>query len=466
MTDIWPKETNSEWTFNDKTYTSPEHTHGNFFEYQGIDNGNKATLQYYYKSSQPSAQAGVMFGMEDCNHDGYITEDCDQYYYVTVRENGTAISVERNNKAWGGWTKTVTGLSIQEGDLLTFSYDKVINTITVSVNGTEVFSYLDTHGCYLTGTGCGLCAKGVTDFRIPAPEFKTTSLVLSGKIGVNFYVELPEVRNTYYYPDTRVIFTVNGKETTANLNENFKNENGYYGFTCYVNSLQMAETITAKLYCNHATSFELVDEYEFSVKDYVESFMANTTGQSQETVDLVKALADYGHYIQPFLSDYNGWAIGDDYAEMDIFYTDASFDAEAVKTAAADYKAEIAPSDDIDNIKYTLSFDSGTDIFIKFKPVSDYTGDVTFKVNGTAAEAEARTDGSYVLKITGISAHKLGDTYTVTAETDNGIATVKVSAMSYVYTILNAYEGNATYTIAVCAFYNYYKAAKALINAD
>ena len=456
---------NSEWTFENGVYTAPSHTHGSSFEYQIIDVGNKTTLDYYYKSSHSASQAGVMFGIADCNHDGTITENGDQYYYVTVAENGTIIRVERNDKAWGGWKKSVTGLSIAEGDLLTFTFDKIINTITVSVNGEKKFEYTDNWGNYFIGNGYAFCSKGVAEFELPKCQFKSQSLVLSGKIGVNFFVDIPEIEGLYLL-GSRVEFTVNDKKTVANIDENFKNADGYYGFTCYVNAIQMAETIHAELkYIVHGETITVVNEY--SVKDYIEAFMADTTASYYETyAPMVRALADYGHFVQPFLSDYNGWALGTDYQEMDVYYAEGDYDYASIKTAAEAYKAEITPSEEITNIKYTLSFDSGTDIFVKFTPVSGYTGTVTFKVNGAEAEAEARDNGSYVLKITGISAHKLGDTYTVTAETANGTATVKVSAMSYVYTILNAYEDNVTYKNAVCAFYKYYEAAKALINAD
>jgi hypothetical protein len=51
----------------------------------------------------------------------------------------------------------------------------------------------------------------------------------------------------------------------------------------------------------------------------------------------VHAIADYGHYAQPFLSVQNGWVIGTDYAAMDLFYKDA-YDVDEVLRSVSGYK--------------------------------------------------------------------------------------------------------------------------------
>ena len=50
--------------------------------------------------------------------------------------------------------------------------------------------------------------------------------------------------------------------------------------------------------------------------------------------------------------------------------------------------------------------------------------------------------------------------------TESGMATMRVSAMTYVYELLNtvAYYDNEAAKNAVAAFYNYYKAADAYLN--
>ncbi|MBQ6331471.1 MAG: InlB B-repeat-containing protein, partial [Clostridia bacterium] len=79
------------------------------------------------------------------------------------------------------------------------------------------------------------------------PAFTTQSLLLEGKIGVRFYVRLPEaLRNE----NTSVSFTISGKggdactATVPFSSDLPTNTNGYYGFTYYVGVIQMADTIT------------------------------------------------------------------------------------------------------------------------------------------------------------------------------------------------------------------------------
>lgn len=77
----------------------------------------------------------------------------------------------------------------------------------------------------------------------------------------------------------------------------------------------MEDTITAT-YHYRKNGEEKTVEKTYSVKEYVKTFDTYKDGFSKETTALIKSLADYGHYVQPFLSDARGWKIGTDYAEM------------------------------------------------------------------------------------------------------------------------------------------------------
>ena len=98
-------------------------------------------------------------------------------------------------------------------------------------------------------------------------------------------------------------------------------------------------------------------------------------------------------------------------------------------------------------------------------------------LNGTvtdlAGNALAGTDvyksfTDVTVEIPNIGAHLLGTTYTIVATTDNGIATVTVSALSYVRSILNSstYADDATARNAACAICAYCAAAKAYKDAQ
>ena len=136
------------------------------------------------------------------------------------------------------------------------------------------------------------------------PSFKTKSLILSGELGVNFFMDLPAIDGVDY-TDSYVEFTVTGKggKTTVDpFDPNHKNVSGeYYGFTCYVNSIQMAETITAVF---HYGSDDKTVTTTYSVKEYIEGAEANKDKMSEAAYQLIHSIADYGHYVQRYLS---GW---------------------------------------------------------------------------------------------------------------------------------------------------------------
>ena len=128
----------------------------------------------------------------------------------------------------------------------------------------------------------------------------------------------------------------------------------------------------------------------------------------------------------------------------------------AVKSAVADYAIEKTPSDDTEKITYSLILDSAIEIRVFFKMTSGYTG--VFEV----AEPYTATQvgGRYQVSILNIPAHLLSETYTIAATTANGTASVKVSALSYVYSMLNAYT-STTAQNAAAAIYAYSQAANA-----
>ena len=294
------------------------------------------------------------------------------------------------------------------------------------------------------------------------PKFASHSLVLSGKIGVNFFMDLPEI-DGIDYSESYMTFTISGKGSVSSDPvlydpSHMSVKSTYYGFSCYVNSIQMADTITATFHYGDG----LTVSETYSVKQYIESFDAyNANPQNvpydDETIALVHALADYGHYVQPFLAATRGWTVGDgddQYAEMTAVYA-KGYNVGAIKTAVADYAIDCALCEDIEEVTYSLLMDSDTAIYLFIKPITDYDG--SFTVEGYTATKQK--DGRYLVKIPNIGAHKLGDSYTVVITTAKGESTVTVSAMSYVKGVLDAYTDDQTAQYAAAAIYAYYKAA-------
>ena len=168
------------------------------------------------------------------------------------------------------------------------------------------------------------------------PEFKTRSLLLSGQIGVNFFMNLPEIEGVDY-SESYMTFSITGRGTTTERDDfdlNFRDQSGkgYYGFTCFVNSIQMADTITATFHYGNGKTVST----DYSVATYIAYFDDHHTGFPNATFNLIKAIGDYGHYSQPFLSEENDWIIGKDYAEMTHYYA-KSYDYDAIKKAMESY---------------------------------------------------------------------------------------------------------------------------------
>ncbi len=337
----------------------------------------------------------------------------------------------------------------------TVSYE-VTTPPTASTDGVGTYTAVavDENGNEYTDT------KTVSIPAAGEPKFETLSLVLSGKIGVNFFMNLPQLEGVDY-SDSYMEFTVDGKggaTTTDAFDENFMNDtNKFYGFTCYISSIQMADTITAVFHYGDGQTVQTT----YSVRDYLENFEGYAANYDDTTVALIRALGDYGHYVQLFLSDERGWTIGVDHAEMDCYYT-GDFDLEALKYATAQYAARKDGTDNaIKKISVSLVLDSGTDIRVHFKPASDCN--LSASVDNVSYEDIELSGGRFLVEITDIAAHDLGTPHIIEAVTDSGRTRLQLSALSYVNAILSgSSDGNALN--AAAAIYNYYMAAQAYKN--
>ncbi len=300
-----------------------------------------------------------------------------------------------------------------------------------------------------------------------APTFITQSLVLSGEIGVNFYMDL-SMLNPDELSQCYMTFTVGTgskiKTPKAEFKEDLKSKDGeYYGFTCYVNAIQMADPIKATFHYPTGDGEKTVKRGDYSVRLYV----VGANDLDETTVALARALINYGHFVQLYLSELRHWTIDTDYAEIKLIEgTEVSYYTEQVKEEVADYAIIREHSNqDIAAITFSLVLDSETAIRVYFRPSENYTGGLTATVGGKTTEIKSLSDGRFLLEIPNIAAHELGKRFAIVAKTVNGTANVNVSALSYVQSMLNKDDANTDAKNAVCAIYDYYKAAQAFIAA-
>ena len=298
---------------------------------------------------------------------------------------------------------------------------------------------------------------GGSEAETNAPSFKTYQLKLEGRIEVIFYADIPEkFRNS----DTIGIFDVSGDKSNNNprvFDEDFKNDSGsYYGFKCEITSVQMADVITATL--NYKDGNETkTTTLKCRAKDYLDYGIEHETDTT--TRELLKAIKDYGHYVQPSLAQENGWTVGKEHAEMDCATDETTFDgyiSGAQSDVYANYAAEISSNTAGITTTYQLDLKSDTEIYVYVSPASSVSATYL-----DGSEYSVIQDGRYCVNISGVSAHLLGSSYTVTVKYGNSKEfDIKISALSYVNTVLSN-SNDSVIRRAVTSLYRYYTATKA-----
>ena len=304
-------------------------------------------------------------------------------------------------------------------------------------------------------------------FEAPAPRFTSQSLVLSGEIGVNFFLTL--YGDPADYEGSYVIFTVNGVERDpVALDSGFRNRSGTsYGFTCHVNSLQMAEDITAVYY--YGEELNETVETHFSVLDYVNYIEKYSSDYSEKVQELAKAINDYGYYAQQYLSGVHGFTLGEEgqYSEIPApYYVLGENDFQDAADDLEDFKCYFNEEDEeaelpINGLTYLLALDSKTEIRIYLRLQEGVTGPVYYRIDsdGDYIEAAPQPDGRYMISIENISAHMLGNMYEVTISAGGAERTLNISALSYAQAVLSSERQGDDAKAAMCALLYYYQCA-------
>ena len=297
---------------------------------------------------------------------------------------------------------------------------------------------------------------------VSLPSFRTVSLVLSGRIGVSFFADLrmltEEEREACF-----VTFEVCGEAHDVPYDIEFTDvkTGRYSGFTCFVSSVQMADLITATLHYGRGRSIFM----NYRVEEYIKYIENHKSLYNDETIELARSLADYGHYAQPYLSAENGWVIGEDHAEMKTHFTD-SFDASAVKDGLTAYTC----SKDLAGTKIAsasahLYLNSGTAVEVFLKPATGEALSVddveaSFAAGGKEPIVTLCKDGRLSVRIDNVSAHQLGVPVVISS---SGKQIVTFSALSYASIVLGDNSGISDEgKELMCALYKFHEATIAL----
>ena len=314
------------------------------------------------------------------------------------------------------------------------------------------------------------------------PEIIAHSLILSGTIGVRFFVKIPDEK---YVDQRSCSMTFKIYKQTGEQKVDFSEAEkvrvtiddevmDLCVYNCYVNSVQMADAITAELHYKEIDSDGKYKDAEesvtetYSARDYIRQFRATSNQYDQKTRDLVRTLGEYGCYAQQYLSELRHWTLGTgedaDHIAMDDYgYTPRSYSAGEIAAAAQALEANkisASMSSKIEKVTYSLFLDSDTKLCVYFKPKSNYSGGASATVDGKAVSV-TKSNGRFAVEIPNIAAHKLGTTFTVQLVTGGLTTVVKVSTLSYVQSVLSSSK-NEKEINAVMALYNYSNAAKAM----
>ena len=297
------------------------------------------------------------------------------------------------------------------------------------------------------------------------------------QIGLNVYVDFgPFTGNETAESLSKVQFTVPGrgaKTVIDNCDANHKvtfGDKTYYKFTCTLSSLQMAEEVNAK-FMIEPDSIEKTFSVAGYIRDYLDPASGVVKGDNPYEGNLVQALADYGYFLQPWLSGLNGWEIGgeDGYAQMENIYNtpsyaDSDMHLNNVKNSLSSCQAVVNSSYGIKNVSFKLELESTNAMIITFYMDTDVTDtlSVTCNYDGKTYKAYKQDNGSYVIRISGIRIQDMDNEFTVkgiagTEATEENVNII-FKPIGYAYygiTNKNSLEPKINALVALFYYWNY-----------
>ena len=300
--------------------------------------------------------------------------------------------------------------------------------------------------------------------EIPHPAFMTHSLVLSGELGLNFFMDLP-VSDVVDYSGSYMLFAINGK-TELDPYDPYDTDlggNGYYGFTCSLNVLQLADPITAEFHYME-NSVEKVISQQYTAEEYLLTLL-NSDAVSDEVKTLARALTDYGYYSQTFLAGIENRTVNRDHVRLTTPFTD-SYTPDQISDILNELAGQEFSRDrsrDIRSVTCSLYLDSTLSIYLYLDTSEEYHGEIRATLDSAPVVVESEADGRYRIVIPNLSADQLGDMHQVIIETsDSASMTVRISGLSYIKTCLANSASDRDMVNAMAALYSYYSAADAL----
>lgn len=290
--------------------------------------------------------------------------------------------------------------------------------------------------CYDTGLAFTVPVQPTVD----VPTFVGHSVQLSGTVGLQFFVQLPSGahREDYYMTFSNAHGHIDATHQYPLVDSDKASTPNTYMVQINLSSIMMAEDFTPTIHCGD--SYWVGNTY--SLEDYIIWGNDNLPTGSRE-YKVVRALADYCYYAQPYLSRINEWDNdGSRYTRIETHYTDY-YDFSYIVYGDEDYAIQVnnLSGSGISAVNYSLRFGDTLSIRVYLTPASasaPIDGDRITVTGVVGTEGfvvnKSQSGERFAVTISNIPASHLHMPFTITY----GDATIVVSPMSYIYGMLTS----------------------------
>ena len=466
------------WTAGDGTvpvYDEQKHV---LHEVTGVTTG--------HTSKNVTYTDGILFVENEAN--GYLTTDLksDASYYMsmTLKSDKASVSVREKSKyffLFDAVTNSGKGqyhaidiasanyqnpssaiFKIMRNEGISITYYSSPTHLTVWANGYKLIDgdYTAERGAATPGISWATYDTTVSDIKIwtePDAMLKGTNATLDGNIGMNFFMRISDdtVANG---EDVCMKFTVPGtaQQKVALSEATYNETQDAYVFTCNMAAKRMSEEITAQLFVGE----EAVSEaYSYTIEEYAREIIGGDYTKAEKA--LAQNMLHYGAYSQLYLNHNPSVLpnVGLETLDMSSVTKDDIDVSKNVLTIAG--LGSIVASN--------LSLKSETTLKMYFAPIEGVEN-LTFTYgNETLTTSDyTYTDGSQwiCIAITNIAANELDDTLEIGVTDGTNTGTLKYSALTYGYNVLNMTSPKETLSNLVKALYYYNASANALLEAS
>lgn len=347
---------------------------------------------------------------------------------------------------------------------LTFGKHDALTSLTCDVNSS--LNAIDISGCSKLTKDRVIRDSNLTIHSVP--KFHSQALIMRSDLGLVFNIEWPkDDMINYYQSNTSMSFDINnGKASSifdgANATAD-KDNTEIFSYECPVNSIQIADPVTAYFaYTKQNTEGDedagktTIISKDYSVQTYLDAAMkdntytsmGNTYTRSEELQNLLMAIKDFGHYVQPMLSKTNGWKLGTDHTVITAANEDYSAFVESAKNALSKYAAVITDGNGEEQksglkVEYTLELESLIKLLVCLIPDDETVTEVkTVLDDGEENTLDYDdTEKCYIVEIPEIRPQLMSKDHTIAVTTNKGTMNIKISALSYANAILNPTSG-------------------------